>query len=240
MRILIIEDDRNQRESLVKIIEKTYIDIKVYEAENIETAKMYLEEKKIDLFLVDINLPDGSGLELAKYIREVPEHKLTGIVFLTTQVIHIIEAFKNTHCYDFLIKPYTIDDIKRIVDVFYDECETVKKKNGYSFILSLESGVSAKIYEDDFIFAEYSHRKCTVYTSKGVMESKNIALSKILSEVKSESIIQSHKSYVVNTKYIERIERIYPKVWNIFFTVSDNVAQLSNSYKDEVFKKWEE
>lgn len=50
MRILIIEDDRNQRESLVKIIEKTYIDIKVYEAENIETAKMYLEEKNRFIF----------------------------------------------------------------------------------------------------------------------------------------------------------------------------------------------
>ena len=46
-------------------------------------------------------------------------YELTGIVFITSEMFQVVDAFKNTHCYDFLVKPYNIEDIKRIIDVFY-------------------------------------------------------------------------------------------------------------------------
>ena len=240
MRILLIEDDKKQKESLIKTIEKNYIDIKTYDAETVMEAEKIVKEKKIDLFLVDINLPDGSGLEFAKRVREMQQYKLTGIVFLTTQVVQIIDAFKNTHCYDFLIKPYTVDEIKRIIDIFYEEFTSVPVKECNSFIVALENGVSAKIYEDDIIFVEYSQRKCCFYTNKGKIQSKAMSLAKLMKSIKSENIVQAHKSYVVNTRYINKIEKVYPKIWDIHFTIIDEVAQLSNSYKDDVFARWEE
>ena len=240
MRILLIEDDRQQKELLVKTIEKSYADVKVYDAETIKEASKILEDRTIDLFLIDINLPDGSGLEFAKGIREIPQYKLTGIVFLTTQVVQIIDAFKNTHCYDFLIKPYTDDDIKRIIDVFYEKNKFNNSKEGNYFVVLLENGVYAKIYEEDIVFAQYSHRLCTIYTTKGVINTKNITLSKLLKKMKSDKILQSHKSYVVNTRYIEKIERIYPKIYEVYFTSISETALLSNSFKEPVFQMWEE
>lgn len=113
MSILVIEDSNTQRENLVKMIEKEFIDIRIYQSSSITTAMSILKEKDIKLFFIDINLGDESGLELAKKIRTIPKYKLTGIVFITSQIIHIIEAFKSIHCYDFLVKPYDVSEVKK-------------------------------------------------------------------------------------------------------------------------------
>lgn len=239
MRILLIEDDKIQRENLVKVIEKNYIDLKIYEAGSVMEAELLVESKEIDLFLIDINLPDGSGLDFAKKVRTNPKYKLTGIVFITTQVVQIIDAFKNVHCYDFLIKPYTIDDIRRVIDVFSEEYSSEPIKEGNFFIIPLESGVSVKVYEEDIVFVKYSQRRCNIYTKKSKFQSKALSLSKLIDKCSGDKLIQSHKSYLVNTRYIDKIERVYPKIWNVHFEIINEVAQLSNSYKEEVFRRWQ-
>lgn len=77
-----------------------------------------VENEDIDLFFIDINLPDGSGIELAKAIRSRSRYELKGIVFLTTEAYQVVTAFKTTHCYDYLIKPYDEEDIKNVIKVF--------------------------------------------------------------------------------------------------------------------------
>lgn len=237
MNILLLEDDKLQREYLAKIIEKNYIDIRIYEAGTISKASSILKEKQIDLFLVDINLPDGSGLEFIKKVREVPKYNLTGVVFITSQVVQIIDAFKNTHCYDFLIKPYNVDDIKRIIDIFYNQ-RSNEVKNRDFIVVPLEGGISVKVYEDDIVFIEYFKRRCIIHTKKYNHQCKILSLSKISQMIKSESIIQSHKSYLVNIKYIEKIEKVYSKGWEIYFSVIKEVAPLSSSYRNELLETW--
>ena len=68
-----------------------------------------------DLLLIDLNLPDGSGIDFAKYLRELPEYKLTGIVVITTNSYNILQTFKEIHCYDFLVKPYKNEEVKKII-----------------------------------------------------------------------------------------------------------------------------
>ncbi|MGL5352255.1 MAG: LytR/AlgR family response regulator transcription factor [Clostridium sp.] len=240
MRILLIEDDDIQRKGLCKIIEKKFIDIKIYEAATIKVAEQIVNEKEIDLFLIDINLPDGSGLDFAKKLRTIEKYSLTGIIFITTQVVQIIDAFKNTHCYDFIIKPYNADEVNKIIDVFYKKQEIEAVREGNHIIIPIESGVSVKIYEDEIIFIEYAHRNCIINTRKNKIQSKSMTLNTILKEIKTTTIVQSHKSYLVNTSYIEKIEKVYQKLWDIHFVNSEEKAQLSSNYRDEVLTKWEE
>ncbi|MEG2194622.1 MAG: LytTR family DNA-binding domain-containing protein [Terrisporobacter sp.] len=239
MRVLVLEDEKVQRENLVKIIERLYIDIKVYSSKNIKEATNILNTKEIDLFLIDINLPDGSGLDLAKNIRNIERYEHSGIVFITTQVIQIIDAFKSTHCYDFLIKPFNDNDIKKIIDTFYRKIYINRNiDKGNYLIIPIESGVSVKVYEEEIIFVEYSFRKSIIHTKKNIFESKTLKLKNILEKCINGNIVKAHKSYLVNVKYIDKVEKVYSKLNNIHFTNTDKIAQLSNSYKDIVYKKW--
>ena len=116
MNILLVEDERIQREALASIIKSNFVDVRIYEAASKKEAMKIINEKDIHLFFIDIHLKDSSGLELAKKIRQHENHSLTGIVFVTGELVHIIEAFKNIHCYDFIVKPYKEKDIINIVD----------------------------------------------------------------------------------------------------------------------------
>lgn len=238
MRVLVLEDEVIQRENLVRIIERNYLDVKSYEAKSIKEAREMLNSKEIDLFLIDINLEDGSGIDFAKEIRKLQKHEFTGIVFITTQIIQIIEAFKSTHCYDFIVKPYNEEDIKRIIDTFVRKIGNTGVDKGKHIIVPVESGVSVKVYEEEIVFIEYASRKSIIHTVNQVIESKTLSLSAILKMCKSENIVQAHKSFLVNVKYIEKIERVYTKLANIHFVNNENIAQLSNSYKDIVNERW--
>lgn len=238
MNILLVEDDKVQNNNLARIIEKTYLDIKVYQSFLIKDALNIAKEKRVDLFFIDINLPDGSGLDLAKQIREIPGHELTGIVFVTSEMFQVVEAFKNTHCYDFLVKPYNIEDIKKIIDVFNKKDNSPIKEEGKYSIINIDNNISTKIYHNDIIFVEYSARRCIIHTTKSVVECKSLTLSSLLKEIESETIVQSHKSYIVNTNYIEKIDKQYSKLWEISFVGINERAQLSVKYKDKVMESW--
>ena len=105
MKILLVEDDVIQNKNLARMIEKYYLDIKVYKAFSVKEALDIVKNQKIDLIFEDINLPDGTGIDLAKKIRQIEGYELTGIVFITSEMFQVVDAFKNTHCYDFLVKP---------------------------------------------------------------------------------------------------------------------------------------
>lgn len=231
MNILLVEDERIQREALASIIKSNFVDVRIYEAASKAEALKIVNEKNIHLFFIDIHLKDSSGLELAKKIRQYENHALTGIVFVTGEVIHIIEAFKNIHCYDFIVKPYKEKDIIKIVDVFLNSSPLKSIKEGkYSFI-DIDSSISIKLYHNDIIYIEYINKTCNIHTISGVYQLKRTSLVKLLNTLSDDEIIQTHRSFAVNLKYVTEIEKTYEKVWNIKLRGCDDVVLLSYTYR---------
>lgn len=235
MQLLLIEDDIIQSNNLSTLIKGSYNNIELLNAYSVEEALKVIREKNIDLFFIDINLPDGSGIDLAKNIRAMEGYELKGIVFITSQGFQMIDAFKNIHCYDFLIKPYSEEDIKRIINVFMNE--TVKNNNNRKHsLICLENKITYKLYHDDIVFVEYIPRKCKIVTANNGIIYVKLSLGKLLSMIESNNILQCHKSFIVNTKYIKKIDKLYAKLWRIYFINSSEVADLSINYKDKVFE----
>lgn len=231
MNILLVEDERVQREALSSIIKSNFVDVRIYEAASKKEAIKIIDEKDIHLFFIDIQLKDSSGLDLAKKIRKYENHALTGIVFVTGELVHIIEAFKNIHCYDFIVKPYKEKDIIKIVDVFLNSTPLKSIKEGrYSFI-DVDSNISVKLYHNDIIYIEYINKCCNIHTISGVYNVKRTSLVKVLKSLKDEEIVQTHRSFAINMKYVTEIEKTYEKVWNIKLRGCDDMVLLSYTYR---------
>ncbi|MCY6960459.1 LytR/AlgR family response regulator transcription factor [Clostridium brassicae] len=238
--ILLVEDDRIQRVNLKKIICKAYDNLNFYEAEDKDEALYICQNHNIDIFFIDISLKNSSGIDLAIEVRKIREYELSWIVFLTTHVQYLVQAFKEIHCYDYILKPYDKETVISMVRKLIKHSNTdvhIKKERQY-VIIELRSGVNIKLYIDEIIFIESKLRKNFIYTTKEVYESSKLSIKKLLEIIDSEDIIKSHKSFAVNINYIEKIEKIDSRLSEIYFQDYDKKALLGYKYRSTIVKKF--
>ncbi|NOR79271.1 MAG: response regulator [Methyloprofundus sp.] len=78
---LLVDDYAPIRELLLDVLQHAFVGIEVKQAENLEQAFLYSQQQTFSIALVDLNLPDGSGIDLIVRLRE--EHPQTFIVVST-------------------------------------------------------------------------------------------------------------------------------------------------------------
>jgi DNA-binding response OmpR family regulator len=78
-RLLLVEDERNVAETLAERLRTEGFQVKC--ADSVVGARRAIGEGEVELALLDVGLPDGSGFELARVLREVAPR--TAIIFLT-------------------------------------------------------------------------------------------------------------------------------------------------------------
>jgi adenylate cyclase len=102
--VLVADDDSTTRSVLSKILENN--GYKVLLADRGEKCLFLALEKNIDAFLVDINMPGLSGIEICSRLRSIDRYKMTPIIFITSRddTSLLNEAFE-VGATDFLIKP---------------------------------------------------------------------------------------------------------------------------------------
>ena len=114
--ILILEDDPSIRSILIKILKKDY---NVQEAENYKTFTKIINKKLPHILLLDINLPDGNGLEICKELKEDDTFKEIIIFLMTGDTEDIIIEKGYLHgADDFIRKPFIPYEIKSKISIF--------------------------------------------------------------------------------------------------------------------------
>lgn len=238
INILIVEDNEIIRKNLCKIIKENFDDINVLSAETGEKAIGILKTERIDLFFLDIELPDLSGMEIAEVIRLIEHYEFSYIVFITTHIAHLTRALREYHCYDFIEKPFSknriIETIKKLSKGIKQQVKAHEKK-----IITIEQGIIIhKIILDNIHFIEVQARKLRVHTINGVLEFSNISLKGIIAKINeadSNDFIKTHKSYVVNIKNTIKVGKYNKKLWEISFSNYEKSALLSEKYKKDLF-----
>ena len=105
MEKILLVDDNNVSLSLAKnMLSDKY---EIYAVISGEQALKFLEKKDVDLILLDINMPDMSGFETLKLIREMPEHISIPIIFLTSDADPETERkCFEMGAFDYIVKPF--------------------------------------------------------------------------------------------------------------------------------------
>ena len=103
--ILIVEDDKALAEGIVLVLRQDGFSFQC--CHNVKDAKKVLEKNIFDLILLDINLPDGSGLDICRGLRK--EERLDPVIFLTAldTELHEVTGFQ-AGADDYITKPFSL------------------------------------------------------------------------------------------------------------------------------------
>jgi two-component system KDP operon response regulator KdpE len=124
-RILLLEDEAVNR-SLVRAVLSRSSDpavksVQLVEATTIAEAKAVLDAGDVEIALLDVRVPDGSGLELARQLANGGRRRRPGIVIVSASVLASErDAAMQAGCDAFLAKPYhpaeLIETVKRLLE----------------------------------------------------------------------------------------------------------------------------
>src|SRR6266571_4506941 len=106
-RILIIDDDQSLLESYTVLLEDEF---QVSTAESGEKGLEVLRHEDVHLILLDVRLPDISGIEVLRRIKALDENADVIMITAVKDVRVAVEAIK-LGAYDYLEKPFEIDEI---------------------------------------------------------------------------------------------------------------------------------
>ncbi len=111
--ILLVEDDNDMRQFITKRLrtEGYYVS----EAENLLKAGLLLKRERLDLIILDILLPDGSGLELCRNLRGTTPAPILFVTCLAekSQIVQGLRAGAD----DYIVKPFDIDELIARIEV---------------------------------------------------------------------------------------------------------------------------
>jgi DNA-binding LytR/AlgR family response regulator len=111
------------------------------------------------------------------------------------------------------------------------------EKERKSTLFELENGTNLKVYIDEIIFVETNFRTCVLNTVRGLYMLKKMTLKKVLELTNQEFILQTHRSYLVNVKFISNIEKLDKRISQIHFDKYEGMALLSYTYRNNVLER---
>jgi DNA-binding NtrC family response regulator len=109
--LLIVDDEQSVLKAMRMTLEKNY---RVTTAESGSEAFELLDEQQPDLILLDIGLPDISGIELLEKIRSTHPEITVVMVTAEDKVKTVVKALK-LGAYDYLVKPIDAQELKLTV-----------------------------------------------------------------------------------------------------------------------------
>ena len=162
------------------------------------------EKGKFDLFVLDIELGQISGMEAAKQIRKIDKN--VKIIFVTAYEGYIRDAFDVSAMY-FLDKPINREKLKSL----FQQCIREFKEQHYAVYISVlnqrQIEETMRLRVEDILYIESYIRHVIIHTMDGKEYKTKGKISEYEQELRSRNFVRTHMSFLVNVRYIQGISR---------------------------------
>jgi two-component system, LytTR family, response regulator len=202
MNCLIVDDNKIARSTLRQLAAHVK-DLEVAgEYASAAEAYKYLLHNKVDLLLLDIQMPGMDGLELTRHLGN--EGPL--IIFTTSARDHALEAFE-LNVVDYLLKPLkparfvqAIDKAKEILG----SRNTEVKSDQEEFIFIRDSSVIRRLKIDDIMYAEAMGDYVKLHTRQKFY-AIHTTLKAVEARLPASRFLRIHRSYIIAISKIDTL-----------------------------------
>ena len=149
------------------------------------------------LYIFDIEMPDMTGLELARGIRQGGSKAL--FVFLTGYSQYVMDVF-DVFTFAYIQKPVTIEKLEPVLSRAVHYLEMVK----HDFVFHFRRN-QFRISCGDILYIEKKGRQAVIHTIPEKFKT-NMTVSEIWEQLDSRVFIHIHVSYIINMEHLRSIE----------------------------------
>ncbi|CAL2075265.1 LytTR family DNA-binding domain-containing protein [Tenacibaculum sp. 190524A05c] len=244
MKILIIDDEQSSRNLLKSLIEDSFPNaIEIQESEDLKSGIESIKQFRPQIVLLDIEMPDHSGLEILDFIDK--DFFNFEIIFVTAYNEYAIQAFELS-AVDYLLKPVNPTKLENSI-------RKIIEKGGYNLInkhlkelkdnltsskfkkiaIPHANGVKFIKFEDVMFFeADRMYTKIYIKNENEILTSKPLKhYTDLLKD--HEIFYKPHRSFFINLNYIKEYIR---KDGGYIIMDNDKIVSITKEKKQEFLR----
>jgi DNA-binding LytR/AlgR family response regulator len=226
--VVIVEDDDASRLILENYISRIeFLELKASLKSGKEGFNFLTNNSDIDILLLDINMPEMSGIELMKSVNALPE-----TILITTESGYAVEAF-DLRALDYLVKPVQFERfakaIHRAIDTIYFTKRISNTSEDQKEIYVKSNSKFYKLAYQDIFFVEALADYVLVYTetTRYIVYSTMKAIEE---KLKGTTFVRVHRSYIINLRKIQFIE-------GNTLIINGKHIPISKTYQEGLFQR---
>ncbi len=233
IKCIVIDDEPLAVELLAGYIRKTpFLDLKASFHNPFDAMDM-LQREAIDLLFLDIEMPDLSGLELARTLAKGPE-----LVLTTAYQKYALDAFK-VNAIDYLLKPFSYEEFLKAAGKARDYIGlkhqgAAAPDDPGAFLFVKSEYRSVKILLDDILYIEGLKDYVKIVTRRQEQPLLTLAsLKAIAAKLPAAGFMRVHRSFIVNLKRISAIERSRIVFGKVYIPVGEQYKAAFQAFVDK-------
>lgn len=231
----LIADDEPMALSLIEsyVLKTPFLELKAKCNSAIKAMEFLETDSDIDLFFLDIQMPDLTGLEFSRLLPAKSK-----VVFTTAFDQYAIEGYK-VNALDYLLKPFDYNEFLNAAQKARNHFETNSLQNtenqqnnkNSDFIFVKSEYRQIKINFSEILYIEGLKDYVKIYTSSHPRPILTLmSLKKLEEELPSEQFMRIHRSYIISLEKIEAIERNHVVIKEGFITIAPNYKDILMKY----------
>jgi two-component system, LytTR family, response regulator len=243
IKAIIIDDEARSRETMFELLRIYCPQVEVVgEASDVSSGLDAITKLAPDLVFLDIKMPDGTGFDLIRQIKEVD----FALVFITAYEEYAVKAFKF-NAIDYLLKPIDPEELVHAVERCGANRENDSFNDKISHFLEYLSHVNRNSYGKKIILKTFENvyvvdikdvvsiESDMNYCRFNLINGESILVSRTMKEFEEmldeHHFYRIHQSYIVNLSYI----KMYSKEENTCLMTDGSKIPVSYRKKDELF-----
>ena len=224
---LIVDDEAIAREIIATHLSKLEHVNVIASCSNAMEALNILREQVIDLIFLDINMPEVSGITLAK---SIPQH--TKIIFTTAYRDFAVEGFE-LQAVDYLLKPIAFERLLKSVNTYFEvyahkPVYALEQDEKHQFMFVRSDRKMIKIDFDTIFYIESYSDYIKIHLKDETIVTRE-TISAIEAKLPVSQFLRIHRSYIVSIAQINSFT-------NEYVSIHENDLTISRSYKKEVLQ----
>ncbi len=240
IKVAVVEDEEYIRDILKKMIERTEGFKVVSSCGDFASAISEFLKNRPQVVFMDIDLQGESGLECAKAITEVdPKVK---IVFATAHSEYMENAFE-IYAFDYLVKTFDLERIGKTLTRIKTFSEAQENSDAYENVKEEKLLIKGKeeinfVDIGDILMVERSDSMSRIVTKNEVFLTAQ-SLSSLEEKLDPVQFMRCHKSYIVRTDAIRKLEVYGRWTYTVRLRDTDETALMTSAKYDEIKRRFE-